>query len=144
MVKPVLKFKLLTKDTKLPQYAHPGDAGFDLYSTEEKTLRAGEWYPFRTGLASEFPPGFYVEVRGRSGLAHHHAIHVLGGTIDTGYRGEWQVILINLGKKSYKVEADERIAQGVLLPVAQAKIIESGKLSQTRRGEGGFGSTGRK
>lgn len=141
---PTIKFRLLKTGAKLPTYAHPDDAGFDIYSIEEKMLKPGDWHPFGTGLASEFPAGFYVEIRGRSGLAHHNAIHVLGGTVDAGFRGEWQIILINLGKKLYKVEKDERIAQGVLIPIAQAEIKETKKLSETLRGAGGFGSSGKK
>lgn len=140
----ILKFRLLSSEAKLPTYAHPGDAGFDIHSLEDKTLAPGDWHPFSTGLSSEFPEGFYVEVRGRSGHAHNHALHVLGGTIDAGFRGEWQIILINLGREPYKVEKRERIAQGLLIPVEHAKIMQTARLSKTQRGVGGFGSTGKK
>lgn len=118
----LIRFKRLSQEARLPAYAHQGDAGFDIATTEERTLSPGDWYAFSTGLASEFPHGFYVEVRDRSGHAHKHGLHVLGGTIDSGFRGEWQVIL----------------------PVAQAKIEEAERLSQTERGTGGLGSSGRK
>jgi len=141
--KPVLKFKLLSKNAKLPFYAHDDDAAFDICSTLSGVLKKGECKSFPAGLASEFPSGWFVSVRGRGGLAKE-GIDVLGGVVDAGYRGEWQIILANVGKKTYKIQKGERIAQGILQPAPRAKIVEVEKLSESRRGEKGFGSTGRK
>lgn len=142
--RPVLKIKLLRTEAKLPRYHHDDDAGFDLFSMEDKTLKPGESHLFRLGIASEIPHGWYVALRDRSGFAARHGLHNLAGTIDAGYRGEWGIIMVNLGKKAVKIKKGERIGQGILLPAVQAKITETEELSQTKRGEGGFGSTGRK
>lgn len=142
--KPTLKFKLLKKDAKLPTYANPGDAGFDLYSTEEKTLRPGRQHTFMLGIASEIPRGWYVAIRDRSGLAAEYGLHNLAGTIDAGFRGEWGIVVVNLGKKAVSVQKGDRIGQGILLPVTRANITRVRQLSASKRGKGGFGSTGRK
>lgn len=142
--KPTVKFKLLSKDAKLPQYAHDTDAGFDIYSVEDKTLVPGERCVFKTGLASEIPHGWYVQIFDRSGLALKSGIKTMAGVIDVGYRGEWGVIVVNLGNEPVKIEKGDRIAQGILLQVPQAEIVQVQELSETKRGEGGFGSTGKK
>lgn len=139
-----LKFKLLDPQAKLPAYAHQGDAAFDIYSIESVNLKKGETHPVKTGVASEIPAGYFVSFRGRSGLAAKSSIDVLGGVIDATYRGEWMVILTNLGKTSYKIEKGDRIAQGILHPVPPVKIVEVKKLSETIRGGSGFGSSGKK
>lgn len=141
--KPVLKFKLLERDAKLPSYAHADDAAFDVSTTFGCVIKPGECKIFPTGIASEISKGWFVSLRGRGGISKH-GIDVLAGVVDAGYRGEWQVILANVGKKSYKVEKGERIAEGILLPCPQAKIVNTQKLSVSKRGEKGFGSTGRK
>lgn len=139
-----LKFKLLDPQAKLPSYAHEGDAAFDIYSIEKVTLGKGKTIPIKTGVASEIPAGYFISFRGRSGLAAKNSIDVLGGVIDATYRGEWMVILTNLGKTSYKIEKGERIAQGILHPAPSVKIVEVKKLSNSIRGENRFGSSGRK
>lgn len=144
MVKPVLKIKLLHKDAKLPTYAHPGDAGFDLFATETIRLAPGETHLFKLGIVSEIPRGWYVALRDRSSLASKHSLHNLAGTIDAGYRGEWGIIMVNLGKKPVRIEKGDRIGQGILLPAVWAEIAETDELSETKRGRGGFGSTGQK
>lgn len=140
----VIRFKLISKEARLPTYAHDGDAGFDIYSTESRVIKPGLIEIFSTGLTSEFPKEWFISFRDRGGLAAKHGIHVLAGVLDSGYRGEWKVVLINLGKKIYKVEKGERIAQGILLPIAKAKIKEVKNLRKTKRGSGRFGSTGKK
>jgi len=142
--KPVIKFLRLNSDATLPKYAHDDDAAFDISSVISQTIKKGEIKTFLTGLASEIPNGWYVSIRDRSGLAVNFGLHVLAGVIDAGYRGEWKMTLVNLSKKSYKITKGERIAQGILLPSPQAKIVEVNKLSDSKRGEKGFGSTGRK
>ena len=139
-----IKIKLISKEAKLPTYAHSGDAGFDIYSTESGAIKPGSIKIFSTGIASEFSEKWFVLFRDRSGLAAKYGIHILAGVLDSGYRGEWKVVLVNLGKKNYKVEKGERIAQGILLPIVRAKIKKAKNLSETKRGSGKFGSTGKK
>lgn len=140
---PVIKFKLLTKEAKLPTYAHEGDAGFDISTTEEKTLNPDERHAFSTGLASEIPPGYYVQLGDRSGHALKHGLHVLAGKVDERYRDEWKVVLVNMGDKPYPVEKGEKIAQGELRPRIEAKFEEVEELPETDRGPG-FGSSGKR
>jgi dUTP pyrophosphatase len=141
--KPVLKFLKLDKDATLPSYAHEDDAAFDICSIESGIIKPRDVRIFRTGLASEIPPGWFVSFRGRGGVSSK-GIDVLAGVVDAGYRGEWQVVLANVGKRTYKVLKGEKIAEGVLHQVPQARIIEVKRLKDSRRGEKGFGSTGRK
>ena len=139
-----LEVKRLTPDAALPLYAHPGDAGMDLHANESLTLRPGESGMVRTGIAIALPPGTEAQVRPRSGLALKHGVTILNapGTIDAGYRGEVGVILINHGPADYHVATGMRIAQMVIQPVLCVDVVEAQELSETRRGEGGFGSTG--
>lgn len=139
-----VKVKLMNDDARLPYRAHEGDAGLDLFSIEEKIIKAGEAGLVRTGLQIELPKGTEAQIRPRSGLALKHSITVLNspGTIDEGYRGEIQIILINHGKENFKIEKQMRIAQMVIAPVLKANIIETENLSDSVRLEGGFGSSG--
>jgi dUTP pyrophosphatase len=129
----------------LPKYATEDAAGLDIASAEELTLEPGERHAFATGFAIEIPPGYEVQVRPRSGLAIRHGITCLNtpGTIDSDYRGEVKVILINLGSEPFPVARGERIAQLVPAPVLRAHFSEETSLAETARGSGGFGSTGR-
>jgi len=128
----------------LPAYAHPGDAGMDVRSVVDLTIAPGERTLVRTGLVLMLPPNAEAQVRPRSGLALKHGVTVLNtpGTIDSGYRGEVGVILINLGAEPFKVEKGMKIAQLVIAPVTQAEIVEVSEIDSTDRGAGGFGSTG--
>lgn len=139
-----VKVKLMNDDARIPYRAHEGDAGLDLFSIEEKIIKAGEAGLVRTGLQIELPKGTEAQIRPRSGLALKHAITVLNspGTIDEGYRGEIQIILINHGKEDFKIEKQMRIAQMVIAPVLRVNIIETENLSDSVRLEGGFGSSG--
>lgn len=139
-----IKIKLLNEDAQLPYQAHPGDAGLDLFSCEEKVIKSGESSLISTGIGIELPNGTEAQVRPRSGLALKHSITVLNspGTIDEGYRGEIKVILINHGKKDFFVEKKMRIAQMVIAPVAKVNITQVEELSESERGIGGFGSSG--
>jgi dUTP pyrophosphatase len=139
----VLKFKLLHKNSILPSYSHPDDAGFNLYSIEKIKIKPGEYKKVFLGIAAEIPRDCFVSFRGRSSLAAEYGIDVLGGVIDSGYRGEWICILINHGKKSYQINIGDKIAQGILQPAKQIKIIKTKILSETKRGNKGFGSTGK-
>ena len=132
-------------DLPLPKYASADAAGLDIASAEELVLAPGERHAVATGFAIEIPHGHEVQVRPRSGLAIRHGITCLNtpGTIDSDYRGEVKVILINLGAEPFAIRRGERIAQLVPAPVLRARFTESVELAETARGGGGFGSTGR-
>jgi dUTP pyrophosphatase len=138
-----IKFKKLSQKALIPSYAHVGDAGFDLYAIESTSLKKGEIKLIPLGMASEFSKKYFVSFRDKSGLALNYGIHVLGGVIDSTYRGEWKVILVNLGKTVYKINAGEKVAQGIFQPIAIAKMKIKNQLEKTKRGKGGFGSTGK-
>jgi dUTP pyrophosphatase len=129
---------------ELPGYATHGAAGMDVVSAEAVTLAAGARHAVATGLAVAIPPGFEIQVRPRSGLALKHGISVPNspGTIDSDYRGELKVILINHGSEAFEIRRGDRIAQLVLAPVTRASWLMVDELDETTRGEGGFGSTG--
>lgn len=128
----------------LPAYATDGAAGMDAVSAETVTIAPGARHAVATGLAVAIPPGFEIQVRPRSGLALRHGITVPNtpGTIDSDYRGELKVILINHGDAPFAIARGDRIAQLVLAPVTQGAWLEVDELDATDRGEGGFGSTG--
>ena len=132
------------RDLPLPRYASPGSAGFDLHAASGPlTLAPGARTLVGTGIALALPEGFEGQVRPRSGLALKHGVTVLNapGTIDSDYRGEIGVLLVNLGRSAFVVERGMRIAQLVIAPVAHAHLVE-GDIDPTGRGPGGFGSTG--
>jgi len=128
----------------LPAYATDGAAGMDAVSAEDVTLAPGARHAVATGLALAIPHGYEIQVRPRSGLALKHGISVPNtpGTIDSDYRGELKVILINHGTDPFEVRRGDRIAQLVLAPVTRATWLTVDELDETARGEGGFGSTG--
>ena len=129
----------------LPAYASAGAAGMDIVAAEACTLSPGERRAVPTGFAIAIPQGFEVQVRPRSGLALNHGVTCLNtpGTIDSDYRGEIRVILINLGATPFAIARGDRIAQLVPAPVQRACVDEADELDHTVRGTGGFGSTGR-
>jgi dUTP pyrophosphatase len=152
-----VKVKKLHPDAVVPFYATSGAAGFDLVATEdaillpswtEKDEEVGELYPvfepkaIGTGLAFEIPPGYELEIRGRSGLAFKHNVLSFNGTIDADYRGEVKLLLYNMGDEVFFVSKGDRVAQGIIKPIEQALFREVTELSDTDRGVGGFGSTG--
>ena len=128
----------------LPAYATAGAAGMDVLAAEDVTLAPGMRHAVATGFALAIPEGYEVQVRPRSGLALKHGITLPNtpGTIDSDYRGELKVILINLGTADFVIARGDRIAQLVLAPVTMAAWDEVAELGQTARGSGGFGSTG--
>jgi dUTP pyrophosphatase len=140
MVKQLPSFEGLT----LPGYATEGAAGMDVQAAEDVTLAPGARHAVATGLALAIPHGFEIQVRPRSGLALRHGITVPNtpGTIDSDYRGELKVILINHGSEPFEVMRGDRIAQLVLAPVVRASWLMLDELDETQRGAGGFGSTG--
>lgn len=134
----------LSDSATLPAYARSGDAGMDLVSTEEVFISSGRWKLVKTGLCLELPDGLEAQVRPRSGMALKHGVTVLNspGTIDSGYRGEVGVILINHGNSPFVINKGDRIAQLVFAYVANVDLIKVEALSDSDRGTGGFGSTG--
>jgi dUTP pyrophosphatase len=132
----------------LPRYQSEGSSGADLHADipeqQTITLHPGRWERIPTGLRLELPPGYEAQVRPRSGLSFRHGITLLNapGTIDSDYRGEVKVILINLGREPFEIKRGTRIAQIVFAPIVQADFHPQKTLGRSERGEGGFGSTG--
>jgi dUTP pyrophosphatase len=143
--KPILKVKRVYPRAIIPEYKSNGAAGLDLYSVEEVILSSRSRFLVSTGIALEIPPGYEGQIRPRSGLAVTSGVTVLNspGTIDSDYRGEIKVLLINFGTHSVLLNAGTRIAQLVIVPVARVEVQEVDDLSNTQRGSKGFGSTGR-
>ncbi len=139
-----IAIQLLDDGLPVPGPAHPGDAGVDLSAREPVKLEAGERATIPTGIAAAIPGGHAGLVVPRSGLAARHGISVVNGPglIDSGYRGEIQVVLINLGKDPFNIERGDRIAQLVVIPVSEPEFIVVQELPESGRGSGGFGSTG--
>ncbi len=128
----------------LPHYTTAGAAGMDVVSAEVVSIAPGARHAVATGLALAIPPGYEIQVRPRSGLALKHGITVPNtpGTIDSDYRGELKIILINHGHEAFAIDRGDRVAQLVLAPVIQAQWNEVQQLGDTARGADGFGSTG--
>jgi len=141
----ITRFTKLSPDGRQPQYATNESAGVDLVSVEEITLLPGERKLVGTGIAVEFHGGFALLICPRSGLALQHGVTVLNapGVVDSDYRGEVKVLLINLGNSPYVIKSGDRVAQGVLVQIAKGTWKEEDLLSDTGRGSGGFGCTGR-
>ncbi len=137
-----LKIKKLKDDAKLPTYAHPGDVGMDLYSMETITLAPGEHHIFDHGFALEFPTGYAAIVKDKSSISKA-GLHTMGGVFDAGYRGEYNTHLVNLSETSYTVEKGDKVSQLILYPVAIAEIEVVDELTDSSRGTGRFGSTGK-
>jgi dUTP pyrophosphatase len=139
-----LKLKKLSPLALIPQYQTSQSAGFDLHSIEDIVLLPGERKLISTGLSFEIPQGYEIQIRPRSGLAYKHGISVLNspGTIDSDYRGEIKVLLINYSDEEFEIKLGDRIAQAIIQKVIQAQFIEVDSLNNTERGDGGFGSTG--
>nr|WP_026593023.1 deoxyuridine 5'-triphosphate nucleotidohydrolase [Bacillus sp. UNC437CL72CviS29] len=166
----LVKVKRLHEDAVIPQYAKPGDSGFDLVAVEDVIIEPGETKVIPIGLAFEIPIGYEMQIRPRSGISRKTKLRVVLGTIDSGYRGEVGVIADNASIIEYssqprllkgafvgdndfnvtkmtkyeviKISKGDRIAQGVIAPVSQVTFEEVEDLSESERGEGGFGSTG--
>ena len=140
--------KRLSDNVSLPKYETEGSSGMDLAANinEKIEIKPGTTSIVPTGISVSIPKNFEIQIRPRSGLAAKNQISVLNtpGTIDADYRGEIKVILINLGTKSFMIENGTRIAQMVLCPIVKAKLKEVKILKSTKRGSGGFGSTGTK
>jgi dUTP pyrophosphatase len=144
MTNRTLRVRRLAPAAILPSYAHPGDAGLDLFAVADAVIPPGEWRKIPTGIAIELPDGTEAQVRPRSGIAANHGVTVLNspGTIDAGYRGEVAVLLINHGRTPFQVEPGMKVAQMVVAEVTRVAIDEATELEDSARGGGGFGSTG--
>ncbi len=139
--------KKFDKNIKLPTYKTSGSSGVDLvaYIKNKITINPGKTAMIPTGIAVAIPKNYEIQIRPRSGLAAKKSISILNtpGTVDSDYRGEIKIILINLSKKSFVVKSGDRVAQMVLCPIAKGKLQEVKNLPKTVRGKGGFGSTGK-
>jgi dUTP pyrophosphatase len=130
----------------LPRYAHSGDAGLDLYCAQDVTIAPGERVVVGSGIAVAIPNGYVGLVSPRSGTAVRHGLSMVNtpGVVDSGYRGEVRLALVNLDRaEPLRIARGDRVAQMVIVPVAGAEIVETAELPASERGEGGFGSTGR-
>jgi dUTP pyrophosphatase len=136
-----LKVKRIHPEAKLPVYGHPGDAWLDLFAVVDRDVAPGEVFAVPTGIQIAVPAGHAGLVWDKSGISLK-GVHRLAGVVDAGYRGEVQVVLINLGTAPFPVRKGMKIAQLLVQPVAAVEIVEADSLDDTSRGEGGFGSTG--
>ena len=131
------------EDMTTPHYAHDGDAGIDLRSAEEVVIPVGEKRVVPTGIKMAIPEGYVGLVWDKSGYAAKHSITTMAGVIDSGYRGEVKIVMKNLGKEDFEIKKDMKIAQILFQPVTRANLIIKESLEETKRNDGGFGSTGK-
>ena len=136
-----LKVKRIHPEAKLPVYGHPGDAGLDLFAVFDHDLVPGEVFAVPTGVQIAVPAGHVGLVWDKSGISLT-GVHRLAGVIDAGYRGEVQVVMINLSAALFPVRKGMKIAQLLVQPVSAVEVVEADSLDDTSRGQGGFGSTG--
>lgn len=137
-----IKIKRIHKNAKLPAYSHPGDAGLDLFSCEDSVLKPGEVRPVLTGIRMAIPSGYVGLIWDKSGISLQ-GLHRLAGVVDSSYRGEVKVVMINLSDGPFVIEKGRKIAQMLIQPIQSVNVIEVEELENTSRGESGFGSTGK-
>ncbi len=137
-----LKVKKIQSDAKIPHYSHKGDAGLDLFSSVDSVLKKGEVKPVPTGIQVAIPEGHVGLIWDKSGVSLK-GVHRLAGVIDSGYRGEVRVVMVNLGDELFVIEKGMKIAQLLIQPVMDVEVVEADELEETSRGENGFGSTGK-
>lgn len=138
-----LKIKKLHPNAKIPSYAHHGDAGFDLYVPEPITLQPGDRKTIPLGIAVEIPDGYVGLMFDKSSLSHKQGLKTFGNVIDSGYRGEIHAGLINQSNQTQTLEAGQKIIQMLIMPVITVDIEEVETLSESKRGDGAFGSSGK-
>jgi dUTP pyrophosphatase len=138
-----IKVKKIHPDAKLPSYAHTGDAGFDLFAPQDVSLAPGERMGIPSGIAMEVPDGYVGLIWDKSGLSIKNGLKILGGVLDSGFRGEIIIGVMNLSREAYMFEKGHKIAQMLIQKVERPEIIEIDELTETERGAGGFGSTGK-
>jgi dUTP pyrophosphatase len=137
-----LKVKKIQEDAKVPHYSHKGDAGLDLFSSVDSILNKGEVKPVPTGIQMAIPEGHVGLVWDKSGISLK-GVHRLAGVIDSGYRGEVRVVMVNFGEETFIIKKGMKIAQLLIQPVMDVEVVEADELEETSRGENGFGSTGK-
>ena len=137
-----LKIKKIHPDAIIPSYAHQGDAGMDIYSCEDVIIEPKQRKTVSTGITTEFPEGHVALVWDKSGLAAKSGIKTMAGVIDCHYRGEWKIVLLNTTNESYEIKKGDKIAQVLIQSIIKPEIEVVEELSETKRGGGGFGSTG--
>jgi len=138
-----IKVKKLSPDAILPEYANPGDAGMDIFSNEDYVLKPNERHMFKTGIAVSIPQGYVSLIWDKSSLAGNYGIKTMAGVIDSGYRGEYFIVLLNTSEKDYKINKGDKIAQMLIQQVESAQIEEVSDMDDTIRGDGALGSTGK-
>ncbi len=138
-----IKIKKLKENAKLPNYAHPGDVGMDMYAMETVTIPPMGHCCLWHGFALEFENGYAAIVKDKSGISKI-GLHTMGGVFDAGFRGEYNTHLVNLSNEPYTIEEGDKVSQLIIYPVAIAELEEVGELSDSSRGLGAFGSTGKK
>lgn len=138
-----IKIKKLKENAKLPKYHHPGDVGMDLHTMETVAIPPLGHYRFWHGFALEFPEGYVGLIMDKGSISKEGLTH-MGGVYDAGYRGEYNTLLVNLSDKSYTFEEGDKVSQLVIMPVIIGELEETDTLSESSRGEGRFGSTGKK
>lgn len=138
-----VKVKKLREDAMAPSYAHGDDAGMDLFAATAVVLRSHERAQVPTGVAMEIPEGYVGLVWDKSGLSQKYGLKTLGGVVDSGYRGEIMVGLANISNETYTLEKGHKVAQMLIQKIESPKVVEVEELSDSARGEGGFGSTGK-
>jgi len=136
-----INLKKTRPDAKIPFHATEGSAGCDLCAAEETLILPGETKKIPTGIAIEIPEGYFMKMEGRSGLSAKGIVKT-GGVIDSDYRGEIHIVLYNSTNQEFKIEKGDRVAQGIIIPIMQARFNEVQELSETIRGDKGFQSTG--
>ena len=146
----MLKIKRLDPDAKLPTKAHPTDSGFDLYALIDTVIPVGGVTTVRTGIAIQLPPGVWMNIRAKSGLAVKHNLGVTAGVIDNAYRGEYLVAIVNYGNTEYKFKKGDKVAQAILTPLLMPRDPNAQEIQEVTefdmpsdRGEDGFGSSGK-
>jgi len=137
-----IKIKKLKDNAKLPTYGNPGDAGMDIYSLEEVTFLPGEQIRVHTGIAFEIPYGYVGLVWDKSGVSFNQGLKIMGGVIDSSFRGEFVASLVNLSKEKQVITIGQKFCQMIIQKYEDCEIIEAIELSETNRGEGREGSTG--
>ena len=137
-----LKVKRIHEDAKLPLYQHKGDAGLDIFSSIDCVLEKGEVKPISSGIKVAIPEGYVGLIWDKSGISLK-GVHRLAGVVDSGYRGEVRVVMVNLGDEPFVIEKGMKIAQLLIQPINEVEVVEVEELEDTSRGEEGFGSTGK-
>ncbi len=137
-----VRVKKLNENTVIPSYAHGGDAGFDLSSAYDYVIRSGKREIVKTGFSMEIPEGYFGNIKDRSSVTLKNGVHVLAGVVDSNYRGEVGIVMINLGEEDYEIRVGDRVAQMLLEKVERVEFEEASELEDSLRGTGGFGSSG--